>query len=85
MAPQQAAQLLRHNFAEVRWLGLDEKDYWYCVESAHKWGIRGGAIFDLLLLRVAENHRATRIFTLNTRHFIAFAPHLRTRIAGPQE
>src|SRR5438874_2582846 len=51
--PQQAAELLQQNFSHVHWLDLAEEDYWHCVKSAHKYGVRGGAIFDLLLLRAA--------------------------------
>jgi predicted nucleic acid-binding protein len=83
--PEQASQLLKHNFADLEWVGLDEDDYWHCVETAHKWGVRGGAIFDLLLLHCADRHEAAHIYTLNKRHFLSFAPHLRTRIQGPDE
>lgn len=82
--PEQAAQLLRHNLADVRWLPLTEDDYWHCIDVAHRRGARGGAIYDLLLLQAAERQRATKIHTLNTRHFIALGPHLRSRIVGPE-
>src|SRR5262245_53352929 len=42
--PQQAWELLRHNFGDLKWIPLSEKDYWNCVESAHEQGVRGGAI-----------------------------------------
>jgi predicted nucleic acid-binding protein len=83
--PQQAAELLRHNFADLRWLPLAKEDYWHCVDLAHQRGARGGAIFDLLLLQAAERHNATRIYTLNKRHFVALGPHLRNRIVGPDD
>ncbi len=35
-------------------------------------GIRGGAIYDYLHLVAARKARATRLFTLNIRHFQAF-------------
>lgn len=82
---QQAAQLLRHNFTNVRWLQLSQEDYWHCVESAHQRGARGGAIFDLLLLRAAQRYRATQIYTINKRHFLVLGPHLRNRIVGPDD
>jgi predicted nucleic acid-binding protein len=82
---QQVAEILRHNFVGIKWLPLTEEDYWDCIQSAHRRGVRGGAIFDLLLLRVAERHQAGHIYTLNTRHFIALGPHLQNRIVGPQE
>lgn len=81
--PKQAAEILRHNFSEIKWVGLSSEDYWYCVEEAHAAGIRGGAIFDFQILRAADKAKVDRIYTLNKRHFVLFAPHLRNRIEGP--
>lgn len=81
----QTVELLRHNFAQVRWLALTEADYWFCLESAHALGVRGGAIFDLLLLRTAERNEVTEIYTLNKRQFVALAPGLQNKIRGAED
>jgi predicted nucleic acid-binding protein len=85
LPPQQASELLLQNFSQVRWTEVTEDDYWQSVKSAHTRGVRGGAIFDLLLLRVAERENAERIHTLNQSHFMLFAPHLASRVCGPLE
>lgn len=83
--PQQAAELLHRNFDQVRWLPITKQDYWHCMDSSHRVGARGGAIFDLLLLQAAERHGAKRVHTLNKRHFLALGPQLRNRILGPDD
>jgi predicted nucleic acid-binding protein len=83
VSAEQVALLLRHNFAACKWVGFSIHDYWYAVETAQTLGVRGGAIFDVLLLRSAEEAQAERIFTLNKRHFLTFAPHLQDKIFGP--
>jgi predicted nucleic acid-binding protein len=50
-----------------------------CVATGHS----GGVIYDALLLECARSCRAERIYTFNTRHFLALAPDLGSRIVAP--
>lgn len=55
------------------------------LRDAERLGIRGGSIYDSLHLAVARKAGADRIFTLNARHFRAFAPDLAPLIRSPGE
>ena len=80
----QAAQVLRRNCVErLRIVPLGSREYLSVIDRARERGVRGGAIYDALLLACARKARAQRILTLNVRHFIAIAPDLEGRIAAP--
>ena len=46
-------------------------------------GVRGGAIYDALILACARKATATQIWTLNARHFLLFAPELSGVVCEP--
>ena len=78
-----AFQILRTNTAPMQKITLLPKDYLSTVEDAEGQGIRGGAIYDVLILACARKAKAARIWTLNAHHFHLFAPDLRERIRQP--
>ncbi len=50
-----------------------------CLESAHRRGARGWAIYDLIILEAARLVKAKVIWTLNLSDFRALAPDLDVR------
>jgi predicted nucleic acid-binding protein len=42
------------------------------LEECAPRGVRGGAVHDFMHLRAAALHNAAKLYTLNTRHFLAF-------------
>jgi predicted nucleic acid-binding protein len=81
----QAFEILRTNTAFVRKISLTSSDYLQTCETAEGLGIRGGAVYDALILACARKAKATHIWTLNSRHFLLFAPELRGPIREPSE
>lgn len=53
------------------------------LKETRRLGIRGGAVYDYLHICAARKAGASRIFTLNKRHFTAIAPELAPRIFHP--
>ena len=53
------------------------------LATAESRGIRGGAVHDFLHLAAARKARARRLYTLNTRHFLAFHRPGDPEIANP--
>ena len=78
-----AFQVLRTNSAVMQKVTLTPTDYLHALEQAEALGIRGGAIYDALILACARKIDATTIWTLNSRHFLLFAQDLRLRIREP--
>jgi predicted nucleic acid-binding protein len=78
-----AFEVLRTNTASIDKIGLTSAEYLRMIEQAEGAGIRGGAIYDALILACARKARATAIWTLNARHFLLFAADLREEIREP--
>jgi predicted nucleic acid-binding protein len=87
-----ALQLTAHEAADVieanvigrlDVLELTLRDYREAINQSETSGARGGAIFDMLHLQAARRGKARRIFTINARHFQAFAPDLKDIISLP--
>ena len=79
-----AAEMIHANVVQpLELVALSKTDYVDAMRSAQGLGMRGGAIYDGLLLACARKVEAERILTLNTRHFAAFAPDLRALIHSP--
>ncbi|HKQ36684.1 MAG TPA: PIN domain-containing protein [Verrucomicrobiae bacterium] len=79
-----AAEMIHANVVEpLELITLSKNEYVQVIKAAQDRGMRGGAIYDGLLLACARKAEAERILTLNTRHFVAFAPDLRDRIHPP--
>jgi predicted nucleic acid-binding protein len=62
---------------------LPATDYLHVLEQADALGIRGGAVYDALILACARKARAETIWTLNARHFMLFAADLGSSIREP--
>jgi predicted nucleic acid-binding protein len=79
----EAFEILRVNTAPMAKVTITASDYLRVVEEAESLGVRGGAIYDVLILAAARKARATNIWTLNRRHFELFAQDWRNRIREP--
>ena len=84
LSPHDAIEVLDANvIGRLRLVELTLRDYRRAMKDSQAVGARGGAIFDLLHLQSARREGATRILTINVRHFQIFAPDLREIISLP--
>ena len=81
--PSDASEILGTNTAPMDKITLGYRDYLAVTKQAESLGIRGGAVYDGLILACARKARATSIWTLNGYHFQLFARDLRDRIREP--
>lgn len=86
VSADQAAALLKRNIAEkMEIVSLTVEEKLDAFAKSQDAGIRGGAIYDFLHLAAARKANADEIYTLNVRHFSAFAPDLNDIIRRPGE
>ena len=79
-----AAAMIEQNIStKLRVLTLSPDDILTTLKQSRAIGVRGGGIYDALHLAAARSVQADEIFTLNLRHFQAFAPDLIDRIKAP--
>jgi predicted nucleic acid-binding protein len=84
LSPSEAAQVIDHNVLDrLTIIDLNTADYRRAISDSQAVGARGGGIFDMLHLQAARRGKAQRIFTINVRHFQAFAPDLTDQIRLP--
>jgi predicted nucleic acid-binding protein len=55
-------------------LALDGNDYAATIREAAMSGIRGGTVYDAILLKAAAKALVDRVYTLHLKHFLAVAP-----------
>ena len=73
LAPDLAAQAIEVTLLpSLVIIAPDGAEVMAAIRSAHRRGVRGGAIYDYLHLVTARKADASRLYTLNTRHFLAF-------------
>ena len=85
LSPSDASQLIRHNIYErLTLVDLTSDEYIRMIDQAGPSGARGGAIYDLLILACARKVEATKIYTLNDRHFRALSKDISDKIAIPK-
>ena len=85
LTPAIAAEMVDVNVAKrLTLVSLTPAEIAAALKTAASVGARGGAIYDVLLLATARKCGADRIYTLNYRHFAAFAPDLRDRLYDGQ-
>ncbi|NBP22965.1 MAG: PIN domain-containing protein [Proteobacteria bacterium] len=85
LTPAIAAKMVEFNVAKrLTLVSLTQAEIAAALKTAASVGVRGGAIYDVLLLAAARKCGADRIHTLNHRHFAAFAPDLRDRLYDGQ-
>jgi predicted nucleic acid-binding protein len=84
LSPNDALKIIEANVVRrLEVADLNLSDYRRAMQSSQGAGARGGAIFDMLHLQAARRCRATRILTINLRHFQTFAPDLKHLIMLP--
>jgi predicted nucleic acid-binding protein len=76
LSPLAARDLLATHRVSLRLTGLPEEEAWELVSRLGERGIAGGRAYDALIAASAQRGGATRILTLNTRHFEDLAPGL---------
>jgi predicted nucleic acid-binding protein len=84
LSPAEATDVIDANLVNrLEILDLTLADYRRAIAQCQAVGARGGAIFDMLHLQAARRGKARQIFTINVRHFQAFAPDLKDLILLP--
>ena len=84
LSAQDATALIDANiFQRMTVVTLTPRESMRILSQCESLGIRGGGIYDCLHLAAARKASADEIFTLNVRHFVAFAPDLAVRVREP--
>jgi predicted nucleic acid-binding protein len=78
-----AFQIISQNTELLEKIHLSSAEYLNVLERAEQIGVRGGAIYDALILECARKARAASIWTFNVRHFLLFAGDLTDKIREP--
>ncbi len=83
--PEQALLSIEENVVKhFKTSSLTGGDYAALLRAAALAGIRGGTIYDAVLLASAAKANPDRIYTLNLKHFLAVAPgDLRAKLTSP--
>jgi predicted nucleic acid-binding protein len=76
VAPVDAARIVAHTSKRFRFISLTASEYVAAIDGLAGLGHSGGMIYDALILACARKAKATRIYTLNQRHFRLIAPDL---------
>ena len=75
ISPGQAAELIRRNvLAKARVIALGADDYEAVFDRMMRLGLSGGAIYDVLQVRAAEQAHVDRLYTFNGRDFRRMLP-----------
>ncbi len=73
LCPELASQVIEVSLLPaLAFHPLDEKEVMVAIRASHRRGIRGGAVYDFLHLATARKAKASRLYTLNVSHFMAF-------------
>jgi predicted nucleic acid-binding protein len=83
LSPLDAAKVVAHTARRFKTISLTATEYVEAVEGLARLGHSGGMIYDALILACARKSKATRIYTLNEKHFRLVAPDLAARIVEP--
>lgn len=84
ISPETAAKIIETNIINcMTVVTLTSDETLETLKNAQASGIRGAGIYDALHLAAARKANAQEIYTLNLRHFQAFAPDLVDRIKEP--
>jgi predicted nucleic acid-binding protein len=76
LSPFAAVQLLEAQRTSFRLVGLSNDDGWAFIHGLGQSGTHGGRTYDALIAASARKGGATRILTLNSRHFEELDPEL---------
>ena len=87
LTPGEASLLISRNVktSRVKLVQFSADEILALLAEAHQRGIRGGSVYDYMHVAAARQSAATRIVTLNKRHFTAIAPDLSTIIVHPAD
>jgi predicted nucleic acid-binding protein len=78
-----AEQLIQKNVAEkLEIVSLTSEDYLQVVDQLAEIGIVGGATYDALILRAAENAKVDLVVTLNEKDFRRVNPKLADKVVA---
>ncbi len=84
ISPLDAEQLIKRNITErLEIVFLSDRDYIQVIEHLAALGIVGGATYDALILRAADNAQVDLVVTLNEKDFRRVYPHLADKIVAP--
>ncbi len=84
LSAQLATSILEANVVDrMKMITLTPTETLMVLRNCQSLGIRGAGVYDALHLAAARKSHAEQIFTLNLRHFTAFAPDLVGRIICP--
>ncbi|WP_353072728.1 type II toxin-antitoxin system VapC family toxin [Tunturiibacter gelidoferens] len=78
-----ALQIVKHTSKRFNVIALTPAEQMATIERFVAEGLTGAMIYDALILSCARKANATRIYTLNPRHFKQVAPDLAARIHEP--
>ena len=79
-----AQQLIQQNVAEkLEIVSLSSEDYFQVINQLAEIGIVGGATYDALILRAAENAKVDLVVTLNEKDFRRVNPNLADKVVTP--
>ncbi len=81
--PDAALSIVRHTSQRFKPVALTASEHLSAMERFVAQGLSGAMIYDALILACARKIAATRIYTLNVRHFRLVAPDLASRIVEP--
>jgi predicted nucleic acid-binding protein len=83
LAPAEAARIVAHTSKRFHFVSLTAAEYVAAIDGVAELGHSGGIIYDALIVACARKAKASRIYTLNARHFRLVAPDLASRIVEP--
>ena len=82
--PQAAAELIKRNVIDTcEVVALSAEGYGALVENLSGLGIAGGATYDAIILRVAEEQQVDQGVTFNVKDFRRVNPGMADRIVAP--
>jgi predicted nucleic acid-binding protein len=83
LPPLDAAQVANQVKTRYSVVSLTPPEYLAAIQLAAERGQSGGIVYDALLMACARKAKASRIYTLNARHFRLVAPDLASKITEP--
>lgn len=82
--PTEAYRIIQENvLAHFTPLGLQPNDYRQVLGEITEAGLRGGLVYDALLLQCARKKNCDRIYTFDVGHFRRLAPDMEEKICAP--
>jgi predicted nucleic acid-binding protein len=78
-----AMQIVQHTSERFKVIALTPSEHLAAIRDLAQRGLTGGMIYDALIIACARKAGATRIYTLNPKHFRQVAPDLTGRIFEP--